>query len=383
MTTIMAEAESHVGYHEGPNNDNQFGRHYGTNHQPWCAFFVMYCAEHAGRRVDNTPAGDYPHTGYCPDALHYYGEHGRLHTNPEPGDQVLYVHRASGVAYHTGIVTAVSGNQFTTVEGNTSPDHGVDPDGGGVYRRHHTLTELHRNGIVAKFGRPHPAVAPHGAHPTTDQHGTPHPHPDHDLHPGHQERTLRITIWDSRGDYDYLYRGGDDETFVPRAKSSTGHHHWTATETSTILQHLKPRNIHGHVWHDHERAFVEKADGTHWPLDTKLVDALDEVGRDLRRKIRIISGHRTLAEQRRLYNLYKQGRGNLAAYPNRNAPHIRGIAADCGVIDHLGHYTSIANYAGAPNALHHHGLNATVHSEAWHVSRQCYGPWAYTGHHPT
>lgn len=35
------------------------------------------------------------------------------------------------------------------------------------------------------------------------------------------------------------------------------------------------------------------------------------------------SGRRTLAEQWRLYRAYRAGRGNLAAYPNPGAPHIR------------------------------------------------------------
>ena len=32
------EAED-LGYHEGPNNDNKFGKRLGANHEPWCAAF--------------------------------------------------------------------------------------------------------------------------------------------------------------------------------------------------------------------------------------------------------------------------------------------------------------------------------------------------------
>jgi hypothetical protein len=37
----------------------------------------------------------------------------------------------------------------------------------------------------------------------------------------------------------------------------------------------------------------------------------------------VTSGHRTLAEQQRLYDLWRAGKGNLAAFPSNNAPHIR------------------------------------------------------------
>ena len=43
-------ALSQVGYKEGKNNDNKYGKYFGMNNQPWCCFFVSYCA-----RITNIP----------------------------------------------------------------------------------------------------------------------------------------------------------------------------------------------------------------------------------------------------------------------------------------------------------------------------------------
>lgn len=48
---MIAEARSHVGFHEGPNNENPFSRwQYGDTFEPWCDSFVSYCAFQAGYR---------------------------------------------------------------------------------------------------------------------------------------------------------------------------------------------------------------------------------------------------------------------------------------------------------------------------------------------
>ena len=61
---------------------------------------------------------------------------------------------------------------------------------------------------------------------------------------------------------------------------------------------------------------LEKSSNTAWPKDGKLLAKMDNAARDAKRKVRIISGYRTLAQQQYLYDLYRAGRGNLAAYPN-------------------------------------------------------------------
>lgn len=71
------------------------------------------------------------------------------------------------------------------------------------------------------------------------------------------------------------------------------------------------------------------------------------------------SGTRTLAEQQVLWDRYGPPR---AARPNPNAPHVRGIAADCGIDGR-----DIGDYPGAREAMRAEGLCLRVPGEDWHV----------------
>ena len=84
--------------------------------------------------------------------------------------------------------------------------------------------------------------------------------------------------------------------------------------------------------------------------------------------INIRSGRRLLSEQQALYtqNMYapgvpKPGRP-LTAYPNPNAPHVLGIAADCAIDGR-----DIGDYPGAIAALDQAGGCLPVGTEDWHV----------------
>jgi hypothetical protein len=90
-----------------------------------------------------------------------------------------------------------------------------------------------------------------------------------------------------------------------------------------------------------------------------LLARLNRVGKSLDRVVFVRSGRRTMAEQWALYRKYGSPR---AAYPNANAPHIRGVAADCG-IDGL----DIGDYPGARAAMRAEGLSLRVAGEDWHV----------------
>lgn len=72
--------------------------------------------------------------------------------------------------------------------------------------------------------------------------------------------------------------------------------------------------------------------------------------------IYIQDGGRTMAEQAALYAKYKSGRGNLAAAPTPNAPHIRGIAAD--ITPGQGVFGKLAA---------RFGLGFPVPGEPWHI----------------
>jgi peptidoglycan hydrolase-like protein with peptidoglycan-binding domain len=70
---------------------------------------------------------------------------------------------------------------------------------------------------------------------------------------------------------------------------------------------------------------------------------------------------REWARQAYFYALWRSGRGNLAARPSNNAPHIR-----TGRIDHA---IDFSNAGAAIAWLRKHGLRATlpVRGESWHV----------------
>ena len=72
-------------------------------------------------------------------------------------------------------------------------------------------------------------------------------------------------------------------------------------------------------------------------------------------------GHRTMARQWYFWNLYRSGRGNLAAFPSPFAPHIR-----TGRIDHA---IDFSNDARVIAWLWSKGLSArrTVVGESWHI----------------
>ncbi len=72
-------------------------------------------------------------------------------------------------------------------------------------------------------------------------------------------------------------------------------------------------------------------------------------------------GHRTMSRQQYFYDLWKSGRGNLAAAPTPNAPHIRS-----GRIDHA---IDFSNDGAVFTWLAKKGLGPvrTVRGESWHI----------------
>lgn len=129
---------------------------------------------------------------------------------------------------------------------------------------------------------------------------------------------------------------------------------------------------------------LELASGAHWPTGSEgraLLTKLNNVGEDIHRKIRIISGKRIAYDQWRLYMLYLRGAGNLAApccwkrYIHSwescgkacQSNHCRSRAVDCGTVDKWGNYASIGYSSAARSAMRAHGLCLPVVGEQWHV----------------
>ncbi len=108
----------------------------------WCAAFVTWVFVKAfGIEKTRELLKHYPYiqVAQLGSLFHNYD-------TPQKGDIVMY-HNGSRF-YHTGIVIEVNGNNFITIEGNTGPESGVNPNGGGVYQKTQTVNSR------TKFARP-------------------------------------------------------------------------------------------------------------------------------------------------------------------------------------------------------------------------------------
>ena len=108
---------------------------------------------------------------------------------------------------------------------------------------------------------------------------------------------------------------------------------------------------------DVKRWVTGDTDGLH----RDLLEKLAQVGEKIGRKVDIVSGFRTRAEQQHLYDLYKAGKGNLAAKPG-HSNHESGNAADVNVGG-----KSLADDPEAKKAALALGLHFPVGGEPWHV----------------
>ena len=121
----------------------------------WCASFVSWCFLRAyGSTEALKLLGVW--TAYCPTAANTWKQKGQYYkSNPQVGD-VIYFLDSLGEQGHTGIVVEVGDNYIYTIEGNTSPDSGVVPNGGGVYRKKYSRSYSRIDG----YGRPKYDVEP-------------------------------------------------------------------------------------------------------------------------------------------------------------------------------------------------------------------------------
>lgn len=130
----------------GSNNYTKYWRDIKPEYQgePWCACFVTWCFVQAfGKDMAKKLLKHYPYV-YCPTMADLF----TLHANPERGDIVIFKH--SGEFTHTGIVTGVDGDYFTTIEGNTSGGSTIIANGGAVCKKGYYNSNL----PGTKFCRP-------------------------------------------------------------------------------------------------------------------------------------------------------------------------------------------------------------------------------------
>lgn len=135
---VLNKAQSQNGIAESPPNSNKspYGLWYepSLNGQKWCAMFVSWVFHHAGHPLGHIQTKNGIH--HCQSAHNYYKEKGRLTSNPEPGDIVIYDWEGNGHADHIGIFIKWTSADKTAIEaweGNTSTSN--DSDGGRVMKR--------------------------------------------------------------------------------------------------------------------------------------------------------------------------------------------------------------------------------------------------------
>ena len=152
INALIKIAEAEIGYLEkrsnsqldsktanaGSGNYTKYWRDVYPSYQaqPWCAAFVSWCFEKAfGLDTAKKLLKHWPYT-YCPTL----GDLFTQNANPKVGDIVIFYR--GGEFAHTGIVTAVSGDRFETIEGNTSGASGIVDNGGGVCRKSYYNSNL-------------------------------------------------------------------------------------------------------------------------------------------------------------------------------------------------------------------------------------------------
>lgn len=114
------------------------------NGSAWCADWITWVFQTAlGKQRATELLEHYPYV-YCPTL----GAKFTKYSNPKVGDIVLF--KKNGVFAHTGLVIAVDGDKFTTIEGNTSGASSIVDNGGGVCQKTYYNSKL----IGTKFCRP-------------------------------------------------------------------------------------------------------------------------------------------------------------------------------------------------------------------------------------
>ena len=135
---VLNKAQSQDGTVESPPNSNKTA--YGVWYQPnlngqkWCAMFVSWVFHHAGHPLGHIQTKNGIH--HCQSAHNYYKEKGKITSNPQPGDIVIYDWEGNGYADHIGIFIKWTNAAQTAIEaweGNTSTSN--NSDGGGVMKR--------------------------------------------------------------------------------------------------------------------------------------------------------------------------------------------------------------------------------------------------------
>lgn len=331
---FLKELRRHLGYSEPANGVTPYGVWYSRRvgdaqfrDDPWCAMFVSYCGDKT-----NAPVGQF---AWTVAQAKWFKQRGRFDRKPRRGSLVFFdwggSHDLDRID-HVGVVEQVrKDGTLVTLEGNTSDR---------VARRVRTMS------TVVGFG-----------------------HPEWEKKPVKHERKWRVVATTRFGGVRIIYRlNGGGYSWNPKKGSRavlTAHQVTEAKKWAKRHAAKTVRTVPLDGW-----THLRLDPSTRWPTDQALLRRLNRVGRRLNRIVYIKSGHRNLSEQWGFWNHYQRYGSPVAAYPNANAPHIRGVAADCGIIDRRGNYSSLGLNPKARRLAERFGLAAWVGGEPWHIQRR-------------
>lgn len=134
----------------GSNNYTKYARdlYPSLQGQAWCDMFVDWCFVQAFGQIAAKQLLGGGFSAYTPTSAQYYKDKGQYHkSGPLPGDQIFFKNAAR--IHHTGIVTNVTGNTVSTIEGNTSAGSAVIANGGAVCKKSYALS----NASIDGYGR--------------------------------------------------------------------------------------------------------------------------------------------------------------------------------------------------------------------------------------
>lgn len=162
INALIAVAKNEIGYLEkatnaqldsktanaGYNNYTKYWRdvYPAYQGQPWCACQISWDMMTAfGLETAKKLLRHWPYV-YCPTMANLF----TLYANPQVGDIVIFWSNKKKEFVHTGLVIKVQGDQFWTIEGNTSGASGVVSNGGGICQKTYYNSQL----PGTKFCRP-------------------------------------------------------------------------------------------------------------------------------------------------------------------------------------------------------------------------------------
>ena len=138
---ILKILEAEVGYVEGKNNDNKYGKDYGWNNVAYCVIFMWWAFKEAD-------ASDYFCGGTKQASCTKVKEWAQAHNcwvtkDYKPGDLLLFNFNGKNTPKHIGFLVEVKNGVYYTIEGNTSPSNsGSQENGDGVWNKQRKLSSI-------------------------------------------------------------------------------------------------------------------------------------------------------------------------------------------------------------------------------------------------